>query len=1202
MSKESSASAATKSLSKREVALLSPDSKQQYEEAKERAKRTRIDGALNLFKQPSKQKINKPSDRMAFSLVSDYLQNSILLKALPLTPAAIKILIPSKYNNYVQMARDGIKMKVPSYEEMKMADDAELEYEQLKNIKPEPENYLQRARECKEAIDRLGAHEMRGQIKILADAVKAYHEAVAMRERCKHSDDDIDKLEEWTNVVNSFACLGVPDFLAQEVERRRLLKEAADAKKKAAEAKKKADAAAASARAQEDEDGVVVLDDDSVDDGGYIKDADGNDVPVKSVFEPGKMSSRQKAVKQKPKSKRKNAKSRTGLNNTVGLCMTRREFSSWILKPWMYKNSRTGVTFSGENRKNHGLTLIESIDGELHLHCELCNKPVATKYQQHLGGDTHQKRQKELLRKNNINKATALTDREETVTEVFDRFKDEAVAILELERKEKNLAGTDLSTALTRYRVDVLEHTYKANMTVRQLELMKPAMELHNPPAMTVGCAKDLPRTVGSALTKALVSKLCWLIDQCYPHFGVIADGSPLGVNAEAIIIRLLRMKDHQILDLLVSVRLFEGSLTGANIASNVLSVLRSFDLDPIHWRSVMMDRASPNMKAISEILRLCPQYKPSLFPCLSHTFSLPGKEFTKTCSILHQFRKGYNGSIMFRGKLYALLKTCWKGVTIVVAGGVRWYVEWEQIAQMDQMGIIRLVRDVIAKAEELNLSSKSVAKMKEASHPHLLPRLIVECGAVAKVGRPFCLATYAAEGNDPLVFGIYKTIEALEAFVLQPVTFSTGSTTRKRCKEAAALITPELTQLEKSVKDAKDDAEACKEELTIAEQYLENFDAQQQMALEDESHSASTEMGRGRRQRKANRRYQQEDDDSRNAIYDSDVADDNDERLELESMVNAKREDVQAAEELVVLEESKLAKFKNSYGDVITEDDFVDYAKKCVNASFEKYSRLFTGDPNLSRVRKALLACKIFDILYLRSGPSHDECHRMIDELVNFCFAEFDDDFIQGLKDEVPDLLTLANSIHYNFEGEDAEKEKRLYHQRVKARAKRAQQVETLRNVDQHLRERDGTGLDIFVDFEDENEEGEPEEALNIDGDDAPIGSIDDTLQAASEVEIDDDNFRIVDDWKQDVGERSRRIFDWWRMLMNERKLDLPHFQEAVKLLATSQTSSAAVERVFSQLTYIRKAVGDKTSSEALEARAFVRCHNDKMIDSFNS
>ena len=218
------------------------------------------------------------------------------------------------------------------------------------------------------------------------------------------------------------------------------------------------------------------------------------------------------------------------------------------------------------------------------------------------------------------------------------------------------------------------------------------------------------------------------------------------------------------------------------------------------------------------------------------------------------------------------------------------------------------------------------------------------------------------------------------------------------------------------------------------------------------------------------------------------------------------------------------------------------------------------------------------------------------------FVLLKFDDDFIQGLKDEVPDLLTLANSIHYNFEGEDAEKEKRLYHQRVKARAKRAQQVETLRNVDQHLRERDGTGLDIFVDFEDENEEGEPEEELNIDGDDAPIGSIDDTLQAASAVEIDDDNFRIVDDWKQDVGERSRRIFDWWRMLMNERKLDLPHFQEAVKLLATSQTSSAAVERVFSQLTYTRKAVGDKTSSEALEARAFVRCHNDEMIDSFNS
>jgi hypothetical protein len=53
----------------------------------------------------------------------------------------------------------------------------------------------------------------------------------------------------------------------------------------------------------------------------------------------------------------------------------------------------------------------------------------------------------------------------------------------------------------------------------------------------------------------------------------------------------------------------------------------------------------------------------------------------------------------------------------------------------------------------------------------------------------------------------------------------------------------------------------------------------------------------------------------------------------------------------------------------------------------------------------------------------------------------------------------------------------------------------------------------------------------------------------------------------------------------MNEKR-GLPTFQEAVRAIATTQVSSAAVERVFSQLTFIRpghgrfgnsRGVGDK-------------------------
>ena len=46
----------------------------------------------------------------------------------------------------------------------------------------------------------------------------------------------------------------------------------------------------------------------------------------------------------------------------------------------------------------------------------------------------------------------------------------------------------------------------------------------------------------------------------------------------------------------------------------------------------------------------------------------------------------------------------------------------------------------------------------------------------------------------------------------------------------------------------------------------------------------------------------------------------------------------------------------------------------------------------------------------------------------------------------------------------------------------------------------------------------------------------------------------------------------------MKERSDTLPCCFKAVKLIALSQTSSAAVERVFSQLTFIRRAVPNMT------------------------
>ena len=57
---------------------------------------------------------------------------------------------------------------------------------------------------------------------------------------------------------------------------------------------------------------------------------------------------------------------------------------------------------------------------------------------------------------------------------------------------------------------------------------------------------------------------------------------------------------------------------------------------------------------------------------------------------------------------------------------------------------------------------------------------------------------------------------------------------------------------------------------------------------------------------------------------------------------------------------------------------------------------------------------------------------------------------------------------------------------------------------------------------------------------------------------------------WKQYPSERALQEYELRRTVLNERKGIVPYFEMYVTILAIVQVSSAAVERVFSQLTFI--------------------------------
>ena len=61
----------------------------------------------------------------------------------------------------------------------------------------------------------------------------------------------------------------------------------------------------------------------------------------------------------------------------------------------------------------------------------------------------------------------------------------------------------------------------------------------------------------------------------------------------------------------------------------------------------------------------------------------------------------------------------------------------------------------------------------------------------------------------------------------------------------------------------------------------------------------------------------------------------------------------------------------------------------------------------------------------------------------------------------------------------------------------------------------------------------------------------------------------------------------------MNGHTTKLKYFVLTVRLIATVQTSSAASERVFFQLNFIKRVVGDNTLQDLLELRCLLRCNN---------
>jgi hypothetical protein len=852
----------------------------------------------------------------------------------------------------------------------------------------------------------------------------------------------------------------------------------------------------------------------------------GLSVPLDDILKPMEPAARSRGRVMKKKSVRTKAASSSVAARPAAAkerrnnSMTPGEFAHFLTVSWTNTSQHRGtkVIRAGANKLGHGLSLL---DGGC-LHCSLCNTAINEKKKtsQHLASVKHHQKFTVAQQKK------AAPKYQQTVPR------------LQKQQEERGLSGQTISLECKRYRMEGLYRCYFANMSLGMLDRFKSFAEMSAAPGLTIGAALDLPRTVGRALIDEEMEKLRDIMTKCFPQFGTISDGTPVGVEAEAVKIRMVT-RDFRIIELLVSVSLFKFKLNGVAIANNLLNIIKSkCSLDPGDWRTAMMDRASTNKKAIAEI-KATTDYRPTTFPCMSHTLCKPGESFDAPEA--EAVRKQYNKAIMFRGKAAAVVKECFNE-PVKVAGGIRWWNKYEQVEQMDRFQLDQIMERVVPECIEKKYSEKSIAKLGALATHSVVPKIMVQMATVAEVGRPFCQATYTLEGDDPLALTAYLVFERLDDYAESGVRLK--RTKNVVCQRAVELIDklrqPFLTQvarLKTAITNAENDIADIEDDLNA------------NPGVEEDAPEPTR-----RRVRTGTPRFR--------GGMDAPIVPPNGDELKA-AQLTAARDRLKKAGDSLAEKQTEIELLDSGLGPT-TKEEFVQYGKGVAQAALEKYKKLFqvirppgTDITDLMRAKRSFQACKVFDTLYLATDPPMEVLYSLVDDLEYFDYPEFDEEFRADLKKEIPEAIQLAKG-EFDWEALPGSKQ---YRQRVLGRARREQHRIAIANAE-------------------ENTDAPPDAAI------------------PAQPQVHPNDIGNYDSWQEDAGERSRRIWEWWRawFLSGNKFLKIRH---AMRLIVLAQPSSAATERVFSQLQFIRRVCGDAMLEDVLCMRTMVRC-NHGLCDDF--
>ena len=235
----------------------------------------------------------------------------------------------------------------------------------------------------------------------------------------------------------------------------------------------------------------------------------------------------------------------------------------------------------------------------------------------------------------------------------------------------------------------------------------------------------------------------------------IIFDGtSRLG---EALVIAVRFLDDWEIKQRLIRMQMLVKSMTGEELAREVLGVLcREYKLPTEQLLAAMRDRAYVNGVAIRHIKIMFPNLLD--IGCYSHTLDNAGNRFQ--LPTVEEFIKPWISLFSHSPKA----RFEWKSKTgraMASYSETRWWSRWEVFHQvMQQFGDVHPFLQ-----EQTELSPAMRNKLLQILvDPLKNARLQIELAAVIDAGEPFVKATYTLEGDGPLALKYYKVASTLSA------------------------------------------------------------------------------------------------------------------------------------------------------------------------------------------------------------------------------------------------------------------------------------------------------------------------------------------------------------------------------------------------------------------------------------------------------